>query len=658
MNRQMTALATKTFTRSILSLLFVFLLVTASAQPGTEKGLPFIKNYTYKMYDGNGQNWSIVQDNSGIMYFANAGKNGKGLGMSYDGVTWNKILSSGNKTFGATRCLVKDKDGVIYYGSVGDFGYYGHDSIGQTRAYSLLKYVPKDKRNFFDTWSAQITEKGIYFQSRERLFRLTKTGTGNQQQWTSKTWEPATHFLYSFYLDGTLYVHEQEVGLLKMVNDSLILIPGSEFLGKTRVQVMLPYHKNATQNNASTQKQYLIGAMNGSLYIFDGKKFMLFKTDADNILKSGLIYKGIIINGNYVLATTGKGVVIINPEGKIQQVINRSSGLQNETIYSVYLDDAGDLWLGLNNGISKVDINSPFTKFGIESGITSSVSDMIRLPDGSLYLGTVNGLLKYDLSTSKFEIVKGVALNQIFQLLADGNTLLVPTDGLYIIKDDKPILIRSSVAGNLQVVPLAISKRYPNILYAGTAFGISLFLRDSRAASGWKYLGELPDIKEGIWSFAEKEDGQMWAGTQGGGTYLITLSLDKNGQPDLSKTEIKVFGKKQGFKTPFLGVFELNHTIYFGADSATYTFNEKQNKFEKATFQGLTNFSGVKDSTGKLWLVAGTIDNPGFIIATPQPDHTYQIDSTSLLPIIDISGGGVYPDINDIAWFSSSDGLI
>ncbi|MEO6845427.1 MAG: GAF domain-containing protein, partial [Ginsengibacter sp.] len=658
MNRLFAAfIKTSTHSTSVLFLLLLFSITSASGQPGTEKGLPFITNYTAKMYHGNVQNWSIEQDKNGMMYFANTGSDGRSIAMSYDGVKWNPILAPGIGTNPNTRCLVKDKDGIIYYGSVGDFGFLEHDSLGQTKAYSLIKYVPKDKRVFYDTWSAQITDKGIYFQSRERLFRLTKTGTGSNQQWSSKTWEPTTHFMYTFFLDGILYVHEQGIGLLKMVNDSLTLIPGSEFLGKDRLQVMLPYNRNQAQKIISTQNEYLLGSMGGNLYVFDGKNFSLFKTEADSILRSALLYKGTLLDGNFALATTGKGLIIINPAGKIQQVINRSSGLQSESIYSIFLDNTGALWLGLDNGISKVDVNSPFTKFGLESGITSSVLSMARLPDGSFYLGTNNGLLQYNPSHLKFEINKVIAKNQVFSLLVDGKTLLIATDGLYMIKDNRTLLVQPSIAGNLKLTSLSISKRYPNILYAGTSFGITLFVRDPEKNTGWEYVGEVPNIKEGVWSFAEKKDGEMWAGTQTGATFLVTLSIEENGQPDLSETHVEVFGPKQGFKTPFSSVFTLNHTIYFGADSATYTFNESKNQFVKATFDGLTNFGGVEDSTGKMWMGAGDADHFVAVIATPKPGGKYQLDSTSLLPVIGVAGIP-YPDINDIVWFTASDGII
>ena len=104
-----------------------------------------------------------------------------------------------------------------------------------------------------------------------------------------KVWEPQTKFMYAFYLDGNYYVHQQGMGLFKMENDSLVLIPGSDFLGKERMQVMLPYPA-ATNGD----KQYLIGLFYSGLYLFDGKNFKAFKTEGDSQIKSGpVLYRGI-----------------------------------------------------------------------------------------------------------------------------------------------------------------------------------------------------------------------------------------------------------------------------------------------------------------------------------------------------------------------------
>ena len=71
------------------------------AQAVSEKGLPFITNYPIKDYQAHPQNWAIIEDNRGIMYFGNSI-----CLLEYDGVKWRK-LNFGNNTL--IRSLAKDK---------------------------------------------------------------------------------------------------------------------------------------------------------------------------------------------------------------------------------------------------------------------------------------------------------------------------------------------------------------------------------------------------------------------------------------------------------------------------------------------------------------------------------------------------------------------
>lgn len=79
-----------------------------------ESGLPFLKNYTSREYQANGQNWAIVQDKNGFMYFGNT----DGYVLQYDGVSWRKIpVSNGS----IVRSLAIDSTGVIYVGAQNEF---------------------------------------------------------------------------------------------------------------------------------------------------------------------------------------------------------------------------------------------------------------------------------------------------------------------------------------------------------------------------------------------------------------------------------------------------------------------------------------------------------------------------------------------------------
>ena len=53
-------------------------------------------------------------------------------------------------------------------------------------------------------------------------------------------------------------------------------------------------------------------------------------------------------------------MIVCDLNGKIIQHIDIKKGLQNNTVLKSFIDDKNDLWLGLDNGITFVNVNSPF----------------------------------------------------------------------------------------------------------------------------------------------------------------------------------------------------------------------------------------------------------------------------------------------------------
>ena len=74
---------------------------------------------------------------------------------------------------------------------------------------------------------------------------------------------------------------------------------------------------------------------------------------------------------------------------------NRNNRLSNNSVLSIGLDKENDLWLGLDNGISHIEINSPYSIFSDNTGILGSVYSVSFLNDGYL-LGSNHGVFKYN----------------------------------------------------------------------------------------------------------------------------------------------------------------------------------------------------------------------------------------------------------------------
>ena len=622
----------------------------------SEKGIPFITNYSAKTYNALPQTWSVQEDDRGIMYFGI-----QNYILEYDGVKWRKIPIQNNLGSSVVRSMGKSKEGLIYYGAYGDVGYLDYDSLGQKRTNSLQDMIPANNRDFLDVWTTYVTESGVYFQSREYIFRLDDKKPGAKSYSMMRVWKPKTKFMYAFYLDGDYYVHQQGLGLFKMVSDSLVFIPGSELLGKERMQVMLPY------KTAANEKQYLVGLFYSGLYLFDGKTFQPFATKADPIIKSGsILYKGFQLrNGNYVLTTTGKGLAIIDAQGNLLQRINRDAGLQDESIYATYEDKKGTLWLGLDNGISRADIASPLTKFALQSGLNTGVLTINRF-EGNLYIGTSNGLLQFNNATSHFNEVANIPLNQIFTLYLHENQLLIPADGLFSISNKKVSTIRTSVSGDLNINSLKFSSKFPGILLGGGNFGIAIFNKNSgrdlpAGSEALHFAGYIPGITDQIWSLVENKDGSFWAGTQAGLAYLVTLAFDEKGNIDLKKISFKKYGVEQGLIKGLGQVYAIKGVNYFVADSSLYTFDNKQKRFiPDSTFGhfdkpgGNTEFEMVEDYQGRVWIRFGK----ELRIAYPKPEGGYRFDNTMLSSISELTIQKIFPETNGIVWICTTDGLI
>jgi ligand-binding sensor domain-containing protein len=62
--------------------------------------------------------------------------------------------------------------------------------------------------------------------------------------------------------------------------------------------------------------------------------------------------------------------------------IDRNNVLMNNSILSIGLDKENDLWLGLDNGIVHIEINSPISIFYDNTGALGSVYSVVKTDKG------------------------------------------------------------------------------------------------------------------------------------------------------------------------------------------------------------------------------------------------------------------------------------
>src|SRR5690606_37093115 len=81
----------------------------------------------------------------------------------------------------------------------------------------------------------------------------------------------------------------------------------------------------------------------------------------------------------------------LDTAGRIVQQVNKAGGLQNNTVLSLFADADQNLWLGLDNGIDRIELNSPLYFYFDKTGTFGTVYSSIIHQD-KIYLGTNQGL--------------------------------------------------------------------------------------------------------------------------------------------------------------------------------------------------------------------------------------------------------------------------
>ncbi|NJK93571.1 MAG: hypothetical protein HC905_00360 [Bacteroidales bacterium] len=193
--------------RLLLILILVCLQVTVFAQ---QTGMPFITNYPPEVYKSTSQNWAIVQDKRGVMFFGNS----NGI-LEFDGIEWRFIPMTTT-----VRSLTIDSSGLIFVGSKGDFGYLHPDSLGRYKYLSLKEKIPIEHRDFNDVWNIFVSGSSVFFQTFEKIFIY--------QNRKFKVLYPEKSFHLAFMVNNSLYVREAGKGLMILKNDSLQILEGGE----------------------------------------------------------------------------------------------------------------------------------------------------------------------------------------------------------------------------------------------------------------------------------------------------------------------------------------------------------------------------------------------------------------------------------------------
>jgi len=582
----------------IYIILSIFLLTTSVSAEIMNIGVPNIHNYQKKDYRGGTQTWSIAQDQRGYMYFAN----NNGL-ITFDGNTWQTYRMPNASI---VRSVYIDKKDKIYVGAYNELGKLEVNKKGTSVYRSLKKLIPAAYTNFDDIWNISAFNDQTVFQSYVSAFFF------KNDSFVSVIKAPE-RFQNSFEVFGRLYFNDIREGLLEYKSSGLTKLEGFEKLKGEEIQSLLPFRGGSS---------IMICTLNQGVFIFDGYQLTEWKVTANSILKRNQIFSTTLIQDNYIaFGTIQDGVYILDEYGTIIQHINRLTGLQNNTILKTYADREQNLWLGLDNGIDYLNINSPITFIHESDGIGAGYACIIN--QGKIYLGTNQGLFVKDweneFSETKFRLIPGTN-GQVWHLgVYDGILLCGHNNGTYQIDGEKSKLI-SKIPGAWKYYK---PKRFPGYLICGTYSGLIYFRKQNNQ---WVYVDQIKGFNESCRVFEEDENGDLWMSHGFKGIYKIEFS-EKIAQIN----KFRFFTHEDGLPGDYnLNVFRIKGKIIVTSNKGIYTYNPIKDHFESSGFfnQLFSPYQDIsylnEDKEGNIWCTFWDLGKQSTGLFRIQEDKTYK----------------------------------
>jgi hypothetical protein len=198
--------------RKISAVIWAFLLVglllgntAGSCLYCKNSGLKYFKNYSYKEFDHQPQNWGFIQAKNGLIYVANNG----GV-LEFDGVSW-RVIDVPNLT---VRSIAISENGTIYIGGINEIGYLAPDPKGSLKYKTLTDHLDDKDKNFSKVWRTHATKEGIFFRTSKFLFLWSPCELAKYRDFRcQKSEEEIAKSLNGYFKEEQLFVLNQALEL-------------------------------------------------------------------------------------------------------------------------------------------------------------------------------------------------------------------------------------------------------------------------------------------------------------------------------------------------------------------------------------------------------------------------------------------------------------
>lgn len=532
------------------------------------QSFPPIQSYTPQEYSAANQNWKISETSKNEILFANS----EAL-LLFNGTSWNNYSSPN----GSIVRSVKNIDDKIYIGSHSDFGFFQKSNNGvlvYTSLVEKLNLIIEDDEEF---WNIMTLDNWIIFQSISRLIFIDKNNND------VKYLKLKGIINNSFSIDKQIYI-ALNTGLFKLVNGQSELVIESNQLPSQIVNIF------------NSENGLLILTSQHGFYLEKSPGVLTRVNSYLDFLNDGFsIFSAIQLqDSSYALGSVGQGLFLLDSDLKSLKKIDKSRGLANNTVLSLYEDTKNNIWLGLDNGITVINNDSPFSIYSDSDGVLGTIY-ATKLFNKILYVGTNQGLFFKKYNTDEpFRLIKETS-GQVWSLIEIDNTLFCGhNNGTFIVSNGSVKKISNT---NGSWTFRKISDDSSDVL-EGSYYGLKIL---SKVNEQWIVKNNITGFDISSRFFEISNNGKIIVSHGYKGVYKLSANSDFTNIIDYELDSIAVKGGNTSLS-------KFDNNIYYNYDKGMLKYNSLTNNFSKDTL--LSNLSskdllyGIirNDYDKKLWL--------------------------------------------------------
>lgn len=465
-------------------------------------------------YNGGLQNWSITQDDKGVMHFGN----NSGM-LSYDGYNWTlSRLPDGS----IVRSVLADGNRV-YVGSYEDFGYFEPTATGQYAYTSLWKRIGRYQPHNDEIWKILKTSNGhIIFQSFCSWFDFDGSRVRVH-------YDPIRLPLYFFSVGDRVLVQVINGDLCELRHGRYLPVFQRSQFGDDNVVAVCPMGKG----------RLLMMTERHGLFVGSQGKLAPLPTAIDGALKTQQVNRGLLTHDGktIVVGTILNGIYGLGLDGKLRWHYNTANHLQNNTVLGLFCDNDNNVWAALDIGLALIHHGSPYT---LLSGPIGMVYGVLPLPGyQSMYLATNQNTLLYQNGT--FLNVNGTE-GQNWHISQLNSQILVGNNhGNLIIQGTRSTPIDGAIAGSSTAVRRYTINDDHDYLIESTYTQLLVY---RHVGGRWLFQNAVEGFMAPIRQMEIDNHGVIWAANMNRGCYRIELSGDLRRL--LRLTKITRLGQEEG----------------------------------------------------------------------------------------------------------------